>query len=112
MNCHYRTQKEEKTLGTLKKIAKDAAIREVQRQSIDIVDRARNKLYLAMLQAGISPRTIQRVQDELYNKVEPWYQRYLSDPQDPAAGSGVADFALQEKLKEYGVEFVPVKEEM
>ena len=93
-------------------IAKDAGMKEVQRQSADIVNRARNKLYLAMLEAGLSPKTVERVQRIADEKIEPWYQQYMYNLDEPEAGPGVADFALQQKLEERGVKYIPVKEEM
>lgn len=115
MKCnqkHVIAKQNSRTLDTLTTIAKDTAIRELRKQTADIVNRSRNKMYLAMLQAGLSVRTIMRVQNELLNTVEPWYAQFVASNDSSEAGEGVADFALQQKLKEYNIEFMPVKDEL
>ena len=115
MKCnqkHVIAKQNSRTLDTLTTIAKDTAIRELRKQTADIVNRSRNKMYLAMLQAGLSVRTIMRVQKELLSTVEPWYAQFVASKDNPEAGEGVADFALQEKLKSYNIEFIPVQEEL
>jgi hypothetical protein len=115
MKCnqkHVIAKQNSRILDTLTTIAKDTAIRELRKQTADIVNRSRNKMYLAMLQAGLSVRTIMRVQNELLNTVEPWYAQFVASNDSSEAGEGVADFALQQKLKEYNIEFMPVKDEL
>jgi hypothetical protein len=115
MKCNQKrviAKQNSRTLDTLTAIAKDTAIRELRKQTADIVNRSRNKMYLAMLQAGLSVRTIMRVQKELLSTVEPWYAQFVANKDNPEAGEGVADFALQDKLKSYDIEFIPVQEEL
>ena len=115
MKCNQKrviAKQNSRTLDTLTAIAKDTAIRELRKQTADIVNRSRNKMYLAMLQAGLSVRTIMRVQKDLLSTVEPWYAQFVANKDNPEAGEGVADFALQDKLKSYDIEFIPVQEEL
>lgn len=98
-----------KTLEVLKAIAADAAKEALNEQAIDIVTRADNKMYLAMLEAGLSPKTVMRVQKTLLEVVEPWFSQFAADT---PAQEGVADFALQSRLEAQGVKFTAVQEEL
>lgn len=115
MNCNYKgimyKKQNEQTLNALKIIAKNSALEAAERQACDITARAYNKVFLAMIQSDLSPKTVARVQKNLIEVIEPWYAQFAFDPEHPEAGEGVADFSLQTKLKEKGVEPIEIKGE-
>ena len=112
MKCNPKAtiaQRSSRTLSVLKAIAHESAMQALNEQAVDIVTRADNKMYLAMLEAGLSPKTVMRVQKTLLEVVEPWFSQFAADT---PAQEGVADFALQTRLEAQGVKFTAVQEEL
>lgn len=75
--------------------AKDVAMAEVKKQLTDVAHREHNKVYIAMSEAGLSAKTIARVQAIMNNNVEPWYADWAEE--------GLADTATRSLLRRRGI---------
>lgn len=91
MKAHYLTSNQ---AALVKKTAATAAARILARQQDDIAKRAQYCCLVAMLDAGLSPRTINRV----IRCLEPVKERYGYYKEEECA-----DFAFFQALKERGI---------
>lgn len=91
MKAHYLTAKE---AALVKKTAMVAATRMLQKQQEDIAKRAQYCVLVAMLDAGLSPKTVNRVV-KLLGPVKDRYGKYREDE--------CADFAFYRALRDRGI---------
>lgn len=87
MKSHYMTSNQ-------KKVAAETALKLNRKHEDDVARRAQYLWMVAMLWAGLSPKTVLRVAGELNNVTE-WYKEKCKD--------GVGDFALVYELEQKGI---------
>ena len=100
MKAHYLTSKE---AALVKKTAATAAARMLIKQQEDIAKRAQYCCFVAMLDAGLSPRTINRV----INCLGPVKERYGQYREDECA-----DYAFCHALQDRGINVEMTNDEL